>query len=863
MPRHEQSRAIIDVDAVAIIEVDSDETTDESSSDEIIYVDDDVAYNHATILPDHINAVLPPCPEGSVASLLLHKSLPPLLSDKVPHKPPKDCITHLPPNVSEERLHQCAIPLGAWLGPLDLALQERIRLEHRPTSLLHPSDTNLRFPLWGIRFWWTWLWVIEQRKLWTTADGWLTTCEDSVEVREAKELMKNLPWEMRFMIGKHEAPIGLLAEFISRAWLRERHFELFASYAESLAKASAQQVWIGEPWFVKLVSMDKAQAPRRLDKAGKAQQLDNAGKSQGQLKSRKRSKPGDLENLHKTFKQEKYKRLLFPANVGGNHWIACSVNVEQGLLHIGVPYLLPLGEEMYWTYHPRYDSGDSIYGLPVVGDTKQVCDNITAWLALAFKRKFSISTQALPIGRQKDGHSCGIFVMNAIEHAIRNVPLLTPEGWRGWRVSYFLTLTRYVLERVRQPSVHLHGRNCTHIVVSHLQGGTRSDPRRAGSSSISRLTMDATNHPSLPSPHSAGLQKLVPVIPTNANPIMVENEVERLPPSPSFKQPWILYDYVNPTPKHPAMDGGYPTSQWTTIAASNSDGDLVADKVKVDSHLYDHMLLYPNVHLHIFTVFRQLFQIDLEDEPNRPLFGYDENTVCNLTVYQVVCGKDAPTDPREVTEPSRRSLLPNPNKFKVHPGYHRVILGFKREIAVVLQDRKHDAHHLFRAMYLLQVLDHFAEELADEKRAITMRWRSRVLNPLLQRQLRGIHDHSIPLIKEVVGLTKQDAARFYLVMDPFDPKLEKRVLRSLLYIWQVRWSIGRCIEGRYSKATVEDCERSRAITEKLWTERSTLDETEFESTPLWNYEGQAIVEEDIVQYYADCMEEAVSGVCFH
>ena len=86
-------------------------------------------------------------------------------------------------------------------------------------------------------------------------------------------------------------------------------------------------------------------------------------------------------------------------------------------------------------------------------------------------------------------------------------------------------------------------------------------------------------------------------------------------------------------------------------------------------------MCYSNVHLLIFTVYRQLFQIDLEDGHNRPLFGYGEDTIYNLTIYHVVTSKDVPTDPQEVKEPSSKNLLLNPQKFMVHPSYYCMLLG--------------------------------------------------------------------------------------------------------------------------------------------------------------------------------------------
>lgn len=55
----------------------------------------------------------------------------------------------------------------------------------------------------------------------------------------------------------------------------------------------------------------------------------------------------------------------------------------------------------------------------------------------------------LPIGQQKDGHSCGICVVNAIEHAMSDVPLFTDADRYHLRIWYFVEAVKYLLNNVR------------------------------------------------------------------------------------------------------------------------------------------------------------------------------------------------------------------------------------------------------------------------------------------------------------------------------------------------------------------------------------------------------------------------------
>ena len=53
-----------------------------------------------------------------------------------------------------------------------------------------------------------------------------------------------------------------------------------------------------------------------------------------------------------------------------------------------------------------------------------------------------------PIGWQNDRHSCGICVINAIEHAIFNVPLFADENRYKLCVWYFVEAVKYLLNDV-------------------------------------------------------------------------------------------------------------------------------------------------------------------------------------------------------------------------------------------------------------------------------------------------------------------------------------------------------------------------------------------------------------------------------
>lgn len=73
------------------------------------------------------------------------------------------------------------------------------------------------------------------------------------------------------------------------------------------------------------------------------------------------------------------------------------------------------------------------------------------WLSYTFGGEFVVEKAgSFKSGPQNDGISCGLFVMNAIRHAVLNEPLLVQEGIRAERVRWFNLLCQTTYETVRR-----------------------------------------------------------------------------------------------------------------------------------------------------------------------------------------------------------------------------------------------------------------------------------------------------------------------------------------------------------------------------------------------------------------------------
>lgn len=83
-----------------------------------------------------------------------------------------------------------------------------------------------------------------------------------------------------------------------------------------------------------------------------------------------------------------------------------------------------------------------------VGDVPTLRARLEAWLSGNFNGPFKWVGRKFQTRKQTDGYSCGTFVMNAMEHAMFQCPLLRPTEAHGVRIQHFVELAKYVLDNV-------------------------------------------------------------------------------------------------------------------------------------------------------------------------------------------------------------------------------------------------------------------------------------------------------------------------------------------------------------------------------------------------------------------------------
>jgi hypothetical protein len=146
---------------------------------------------------------------------------------------------------------------------------------------------------------------------------------------------------------------------------------------------------------------------------------------------------------------------------------------------------------------------------------------------------------------------------------------------------------------------------------------------------------------------------------------------------------------------------------------------------------------------------------------------------------------------------NKRSYTVTYTALDIPAVYHRLV---GQLIAEEAQGQKHNSHESRRRqMYARQVLDAFAEELLKnaakplEKRVPPASFRSHTLTPILQRQLRAVHDAYMPSVNTAMikmgeaSLTLSRVTEIYVHQDPTLAYLAPRYRRHLLYVPEPRW----------------------------------------------------------------------------
>jgi hypothetical protein len=277
-----------------------------------------ITANREKVIPKDYERLIPS--EEITISSLLNTPLPTILSSVNLLRPAKSCVVCEPPSWTEDQLKTVRIPSKEWLMVLDAAIVDGWPKGAR--SVEHPSDTKIRFPLWVGTFWTAISEVIQQRNEWRRAQEWVLTLTQGRETHEVQAIFNKIPRKMYIWILPVEADrtvtkISFFAQLLSDGFLAERHIDAFVAYLNIQVRRrtpKAPGILVADlPLSVILSNYFDA----------------TADKIRG-------CKP--LLQYTAVFKSAAYRRLLFPAHVGGaqdGHWVVFSVDFAKSEYSFG------------------------------------------------------------------------------------------------------------------------------------------------------------------------------------------------------------------------------------------------------------------------------------------------------------------------------------------------------------------------------------------------------------------------------------------------------------------------------------------------------------------------------------------------
>ena len=115
------------------------------------------------------------------------------------------------------------------------------------------------------------------------------------------------------------------------------------------------------------------------------------------------------------------------------------------------------------THEAFCDKGDSLMPSVLRQDKKQIHLGLSKWLKAIFGGPFKDMGRTFAIGKQKDSHSCGICVINSIEHELFGTTLITHSSRNALRIHYFTEAMKFVLKEVKTRSIRANDQILTSV----------------------------------------------------------------------------------------------------------------------------------------------------------------------------------------------------------------------------------------------------------------------------------------------------------------------------------------------------------------------------------------------------------------
>ncbi|KAJ8085471.1 hypothetical protein PM082_004287 [Marasmius tenuissimus] len=355
--------------------------------------------------PEHSNSL----PSSSCSVMQLLEAELPEQSPKLHLSKPISWFKTDRPFTPVDRLANRPLPSEKFLREVVKHVGQAMLDGNQSISDPDYNDGQDCFPIHSLSFMIEATQMAKGRQRWMRGEKWLVAKETVVKdektravIGEAKRRLATISWNSKLSFAVQPVTTLDLSDFLSTTWLKDDHIDMMPEVLrDRLVKDGFSDIII---------------APMSFSWTITAAAHENDFSKKG------------LVRYATKIRTENIRRLYFPLNVNGNHWVAGCVDFENNSI---------------------------VYGDSLAQDFSPPTGFLLAlrkWFKHTFGRDVTVNGDSLDHGLQDDTYSCGVCAVNTIAHAVFNDPLWVPRMKVLHRVQWFLDLAEYECRTVTMPT---------------------------------------------------------------------------------------------------------------------------------------------------------------------------------------------------------------------------------------------------------------------------------------------------------------------------------------------------------------------------------------------------------------------------
>ena len=351
--------------------------------------------------------------------LLLNQPFPTILDTPTLPEPPT-CLGVTPVSCNLNTVYDLPIPPRDWCTTLELAAKARWDKQEELVSFQHPTEPGQVLPLGVMLFWQEMHRIMKEQRRWRKAVHWVLQRDESPERVMVINLIERTPWGLQVWIpglSGRGIVIGAFANLLSFAWLGDRHMDAITAYLNTMGSKT---------WWAGNIALTATfqQVPNMSEEEIERNQV--LGKAKEEIAHRKA------------------KNILLPVNLDNIHWIIVHVDLAKKRYSYGLyscPYCSLL-QPLIWC------PGDSLNDKSRGAALKPLYAGLEKWLSKMYPGTWTDDGMKFKIGKQQDSSSCGVCVLNAMDHAMRKKGLFQDARRHLFRIDLFIKLISYLIDKV-------------------------------------------------------------------------------------------------------------------------------------------------------------------------------------------------------------------------------------------------------------------------------------------------------------------------------------------------------------------------------------------------------------------------------